>query len=98
MRIIDALLIANQALNRLEIKRCITMPSLPLAQTGIAAQAGFFFFSHLDIVLVPISNHFLCNYRVTLHHVAFENFPLEVNWVGAFWSILYIYLCRKLKQ
>jgi len=21
-----------------------------------------------------------------LHHVAFENFPHEVNWVGAFWS------------
>jgi len=23
----------------------------------------------LDIVLVPISHHFLCNYRLTLHHV-----------------------------
>ena len=38
--------------------------------------------SLLDIVLVPISHHFLCNYRLTLHHVAFENFPHEVNWVG----------------
>ena len=23
---------------------------------------------------------------VTLHHVAFENFLHEVNWVGTFWS------------
>ena len=30
----------------------------------------------------------LCNYRLTLHHVAFENFPHKVNWVGAFWSEL----------
>ena len=28
-----------------------------------------------DIVLVPISHHFLCNYRLPLHHIAFENFP-----------------------
>jgi len=31
----------------------------------------------------------LCNYTLTLYHVAFENFPHEVNWVGAFWSELY---------
>ena len=42
-----------------------------------------------NIVLVPISHHFLCNYRLTLHHVAFENFPHKVNnWLGAFWSKL----------
>ena len=34
-------------------------------------------------MLVPISHYFLRNYRLTLHHVAFENFPYEVNWVGA---------------
>ena len=44
--------------------------------------------SILDVVLVPISHHFLCNYRLTLHHVALENFTHEVNWVGAFWSKL----------
>ena len=38
----------------------------------------------VDIVLVPISHHFLCNYRLTLHHVAFEKFSHEVNWVGTF--------------
>ena len=41
--------------------------------------------SLLDIVLLPISHHFLCNCRLTLHH---ENFPHEVNWVSVFWSKL----------
>ena len=36
----------------------------------------------LDIVAI------LCNYRLTLHHFAFETFLHEVNWVGTFWSEL----------
>ena len=37
---------------------------------------------------IPISHRFLCNYRLTFHHVAFENFLHKVNWMGAFWSKL----------
>ena len=51
-------------------------------------ESGEYPSSLLDTVLVPISYHFLCNYRLTLHHVAFENIPQEDNWVGAFWSKL----------
>ena len=45
----------------------------------------------LDIALVPISDHFLCNYRLTLHHVELKNFPHAVNWVRTFWSKLEIF-------
>ena len=40
--------------------------------------------SLLDTVLVPISHHFLCNYRLTLHHVAFENIPARSQLGGRF--------------
>ena len=82
MRIIGTLLIANRALNSLEIKWRITVRAL------FAPSAQARFIQSPDIVLVPISHHFLCNYRLPLHHIAFENFPHEVNWVGTFWSKL----------
>ena len=40
----------------------------------------------------------LCNYRLTLYHVAFENFPHEVNCGWALFGVNFIDLCRKLKQ
>ena len=90
--IISALLIANQALNSLEIKRR-SNPQNYRAALFVPSTSGDWCWSSIfqspDIVLVPISDHFLCNYRLTLHHVAFENFPHEVdNWVGAFWNKL----------
>ena len=90
MRNIGVLLIANRALHGLEIEWRITVRSFPIAQMGIDARARFFFFffQSPDIVLVPISHHFLCNCRLTLHQVVFANFLHEVNWVGAFWSNL----------
>ena len=36
-----------------------------------------------NILLVPISHHFICKYRQTLHH-ADLNFTHEVKWVGTF--------------
>ena len=72
MRIIGALLIANRALNGLEIERRIIVRSSPLAQTGIDARARFFF-SHPDIVLAPITHHFLCNFCIMLRFKTFRS-------------------------
>ena len=48
-----------------------------------------------DIVLVYLYRIIFC--VTIIHHVAFQNFPHELNWVGAFWSKLW-HFCRKLKQ
>ena len=62
VRIIGTLLIANRALNGLEIKWRITVHSLPLAQTGIDAQARFI--QSLDIVLVYVTAWFRVQFGI----------------------------------
>ena len=76
----------NRALNDLEIERHSNPPNycVLFAPSTSEDQRLSSIFQSPNIVLE--SHHFLCNYKLTLHHVAFENFPHEVNWVGAFWS------------
>ena len=83
-----ALLIANQALNGLEIEHRSNSHNYHalFAPSASGDWRMSSIFHLLDIVLVPVSHHFLCNYTLSLHHVAFENFLHKVNWVGAFWS------------
>ena len=69
LRIIGVLLIVNRVLNGLEIDWCRNPQNYRalLAPSASGDWRSSSIFQSPDIILVPISHQFLCNYRLTLH-------------------------------